>query len=125
MTKLLIQHRAIEAQLKSLSSELEAIEGNPAYQKELAFSNALESLMKEYGKGMRDIILILDPDAREADTARPARGPAPGTPRKVVKYLNPHTNEHLETASGNNKVLKQWKAQYPSDNIKEWIVGDE
>jgi hypothetical protein len=122
MTQLIIQHRAIESQLKSLKSELADIEKNPAYQKELAFFTKLESLMNEYGKNVRDIVLIIDPQAGGYEIVKPARGPAPGTPRKSVKYLNPHTNEHLETASGNNTILKQWKKQYPNENIKDWIV---
>ncbi|HBP4970075.1 TPA: histone-like nucleoid-structuring protein, MvaT/MvaU family [Pseudomonas aeruginosa] len=124
MSKLVIQHRAIEAQIKSLQTELAAIEQNPDYAKELAFVDALDGLMKDYGKSLRDVVVILDPDARLAEPARPARGPAPGTARPRLRYKNPHTGEVVETASGNNRVLKDWKNQYPGENIKDWIEGE-
>lgn len=124
MSKLVIQHRAIEAQIKSLQTELSAIEQNPAYAKELAFVEALDGLLKEYGKSLRDVVSILDPDASRTEPARPARGPAPGTARPRMRYKNPNTGEVVETASGNNRVLKDWRIQYPGVNLKDWIEGE-
>lgn len=80
--------------------------------------------MNEYGKSLSDAVKVLDPNAAGPQAARGARGPAPGTMRKKLRYRNPHTGEHIDTAGGNNRILKQWKLQYPNDNIKEWIVGE-
>ncbi len=124
MTQLVIQHREIEAQIKSLENELRAIEANPRYAQERAFLDALEGLLGEYGKSLSDVVKILDPQATEPQRARGARGPAPGTMRKKLRYKNPHTGEHIDTAGANNRTLKAWKLQYPNDNIKDWIVGE-
>lgn len=124
MVNLVAQHRSIEAQIKSLQKELEQIEQDPAYATERAFADALASLMDEYGKTPRDIILILDPDSAKTKTERPPRGPAPGSARKRLRYQNPHTGDVVETAGGNHKVLKEWRLKYPESNIKDWIVGE-
>ena len=124
MTRLVIQHRELTAQIKSLENELRAIEASPVYVKERAFLDELETLLREYGKTLRDVISTLDPDAGDARPARGARGPAPGTMRKRMRYKNPHTGEHIDTAGANNRILKAWKQKYPNDNIKDWIVGE-
>lgn len=124
MSKLVTQHRAIQAQIQSLKTELVAIEQSPAYARELAFADALEGLMNEYNKSLRDVVSILDPESSKTESTRAARGPAPGTARPRMRYKNPHTGEVVETASGNNTVLKNWKIQYPNENIKEWIEGE-
>lgn len=121
MTKLVIQHRDIEAQIKTLKLQLSALEEDPGYLKEKEFSDKLDSLLGAYGKSLRDIVLIFEPEsvAPEEPGTRKKRGP-----RKGVKYRNPHTNEILVTAGGNNRVLKEWKKQYPQKNVKDWIEGD-
>lgn len=121
MTKLVTQHRDIEAQIKSLRSQLSAIEADPRYLKDKEFADELDSLLGAYGKSLRDIIKIFEPQTLVLDEpeTRKKRGP-----RKGVTYRNPHTNEVLVTAGGNNKVLKAWKTQYPNENIKDWIEGD-
>lgn len=126
MSKLVTQHRAIEAQIKQLQTELAAIESHPEYENEKEFAVFLEDLMNEHGKTLSDIVEILEPGFFSvAKESKSTRGPVPGTPRKRLKYKNPHTGECVETAGGNNRVLKEWKKQYPSQNLKEWIVGDE
>lgn len=123
MTKLVIQHREIEAQIRSLQSQLSAIEKNPEYLRDLEFVEKLDSLLSAYGKGLSAIQRILDPqpDANDEVKEHASRG----KPRKPVTYKNPVSNEILVTASGNNKILKQWKIEYPDANIKDWIVGDQ
>ena len=122
MTKLVIQHREIEAQIASLQSQLSALEQMPEYERERAFVEKLDNLLKAYGKDLRSVVAILDPQAPLPLEGRPqgSRGP-----RKVQTYRNPHSNEILVTAGGNNRVLKEWKKQYPQENVKDWIEGDK
>lgn len=120
MTRSVIQHRAISAQIASLQSQLAALEETPEYVRDREFVDQLDNLLKNYGKDLRSIIAILDPQARPSQEARPqSRGP-----RKVQKYRNSHTNEILVTAGGNHRVLKEWKRQYPNENLRDWIEGD-
>ncbi|KGF62103.1 histone-like nucleoid-structuring protein, MvaT/MvaU family [Pseudomonas lutea] len=120
MTRSVIQHRAISAQIASLQSQLAALEETSEYVRDREFVDQLDNLLNTYGKDLRSVIAIFDPQAKPSQEGRSqgSRGP-----RKVQKYRNPHTNEILVTAGGNNRVLKEWKKQYPNENIKDWIEG--
>lgn len=123
MTRLVTQHREIEAQILSLQSQLTVIERDPLYAKEVEFEEKLVSLLDEYGKDLRDVTQILDP---EAESPQPRlRGPRPGTLRPTLIYKNPNTGEVIESGSGNNRILKKWKAEYPSVDLKEWVIGEK
>lgn len=123
MNKLIAQHRRISAQIKSLQTELEAIERDPEYAKEREFVEQLDKLMQQHGKSSKDIVSMLDPfidpSARVSE-----RGAKPGTPRKRVTYKNPHTGEEVKSASGNNRILKEWKKKYPNEDLRNWVVKE-
>jgi hypothetical protein len=122
MTRLVIQHRKIEAQIKTLQSQLAAIETDPEYLRDLEFAAKLDNLMEQYGKGLTTILSIFD----QAFTTpnEPKVHGSRGKPRKPVRYRNPHTNEVVATASGNSKVLRKWKSEYPAERIKDWMIED-
>lgn len=119
MSSLVAQYRQIEAQIKTLKSELQMIEARPEFAEDLAFLQSLDALMNDYGKSAGEVLRILNPSGVDSQ-----RGPgARRGMRKQTTYKNPHTGETVTTAGGNHKVLKEWKKQYPETNIKEWIVG--
>lgn len=124
MTKLVIQHNEIVSQIEALRAELEAIESSPEYKRDRDFADQLQALMMDYGKGLKEIIAIFDPDAVAPATPAPRAGRGSRGPRRQMTYKNPHTGELVVTAGGNNRVLKQWKTQYPDENIRSWILGD-
>jgi hypothetical protein len=37
-------------------------------------------------------------------------------------YKNPHTGEVVETKGGNQKTLKEWKAEHGSDTVESWLT---
>jgi hypothetical protein len=41
--------------------------------------------------------------------------------RSVKVYKNPHSGEVVETKGGNHKVLKEWKAEYASEQVESWL----
>lgn len=123
MTKLVIQHRELEAQVESLLTQLADLENNPEYQKEVEFVRKLDSLLSEYGKDFEDVRRIFDPQPTESKGSKEHANR--GKPRKPVTYRNPYSNEIVVSAGGNNKILKQWKNEYPDVNIKDWIEGDQ
>lgn len=41
--------------------------------------------------------------------------------RKTKRYVNPHTNETLDTKGGNNLTLKSWRAEY-GDEVDTWYT---
>ncbi|MEE4300350.1 MAG: histone-like nucleoid-structuring protein, MvaT/MvaU family [Pseudomonadales bacterium] len=112
----LVELKTKQAALAELQKEVEALEKSKEIQKELAFKEDLEKLLKKYGKTMNDIV--------RAAGGRSAR--AAGTGRKRAKrklkiYLNPHTKEKVETRGGNHRILKAWKAEYGADKVESWL----
>lgn len=130
MSQVIVEFRSIQDQIKELELRLNAIKANPDYGREAEFEAKLRNLVAIYGKSLRDIVLMLDPDAeryslefQRVDKVHKARGSYRG-PRAVQTYKNPHTGEVVETAGGNHKTLKQWRHAYPHTEIKDWIVKE-
>ncbi len=112
----LAEFRAAEKALQEQLKQLESLK------KEIEFEEKLQGLMKTYGKSLRDIIAILDPNPAKSGLLQAA---APKTRRaRVVKvYQNPHTGELIETKGGNHRGLKAWKEQYGAATVDSWLRG--
>ncbi len=116
---LINEYRATEEAIKELQGRLKNLENNDRLKKELEFSEKLRELMGQYGKSLRDIIAILDPEsARKPRLAITSAGGKRN--RKVKRYTNPHSNEVIETKGGNHKTLKEWKAKWGADTVESW-----
>lgn len=121
---LINEYRATEQAIKELSARLSSLKGDEALQKELEFEGKVRELMGQYGKSLRDIMAILDPEfgkrapnfkqTGNTQTVKSRRQ------RKVKQYKNPHTDEVIETKGGNHKTLKEWKAQWGADEVESW-----
>lgn len=119
----LAEFRALEQQLAAQLAELESLKNDDGLKREIEFEEKLKNLLAEYDCNLRNVIEILDPQARSrrAESAKPAR--AIRKPRAVKKYKNPHTGEVVETKGGNHKTLKGWKVEYGSDAVESWLEG--
>jgi len=42
-------------------------------------------------------------------------------PRELKVYINPNTNERVETKGGNHSVLKAWKAEHGGETVESWL----
>lgn len=119
------EYRALERQIAEQLQALEALKGSEALQKELEFEDKLRKLLGEYGMSLRNVISILDPKASAAAGAAVAgkvdgrRGPR--APRAVKRYVNPHTNEVVETKGGNHATLKAWKTEHGAEAVGSWL----
>ncbi|MBD8493355.1 DNA binding protein [Pseudomonas syringae] len=116
----LAEFRAAEKALQEQLAQLESLKKDTGLQKEIEFEQQLKDLMGSYGKGLRDIIAILDPGSATSLVAAPA-GPKRRRARVVKVYENPHTGELIETKGGNHRGLKAWKEQYGVDTVDAWI----
>jgi hypothetical protein len=58
----LAEFRAAEKALQEQLKQLESLKNDAGLKKEIEFEEKLQGLMKTYGKGLRDIIAILDPN---------------------------------------------------------------
>lgn len=117
----LAEFRQLEQKLAAQLAELEALKGSSEFQKEIEFETKLRDLLAKYGFSLRDIINILDPQANRRSSA-PAVEKSPRRARQVKQYKNPHNGEIIETKGGNHKLLKEWKAQYGSDEVESWLA---
>ncbi|MFY0993235.1 MULTISPECIES: histone-like nucleoid-structuring protein, MvaT/MvaU family [Pseudomonas] len=117
----LAEFRKLEQTLAAQLAELEAMKGSSELQKEIEFETKLRNLLAEYDSSLRDVINILDPQAsqRQAPNAVEKK---PRRERKVKQYKNPHNGEIIETKGGNHRLLKEWKAEYGSDEVETWVA---
>ena len=58
----LAEFRAAEKALQEQLAQLESLKNDAGLKKEIEFEEKLQGLMKTYGKSLRDIISILDPN---------------------------------------------------------------
>lgn len=114
---LINEYRATEEAIKELQSRLQQLENDDKLKLELEFEGKLRDLMGKYGKSLRDVISILDPESKK--TSRVATTTTKRA-RKVKRYKNPHTSEVIETKGGNHKTLKEWKAKWGADAVESW-----
>ncbi|MFQ6590070.1 MULTISPECIES: histone-like nucleoid-structuring protein, MvaT/MvaU family [Pseudomonas] len=118
----LAEFRAAEKALQEQLAQLESLKNDAGLKKEIEFEEKLQGLMKTYGKGLRDIIAILDPNFGKG-TATIAAAPKQRRARVVKVYHNPHTGELIETKGGNHRGLKAWKEQYGAATVDSWLRG--
>ncbi|MBT9236638.1 histone-like nucleoid-structuring protein, MvaT/MvaU family [Pseudomonas inefficax] len=118
----LAEFRQLEQQLAAQLAELESLKGSSELQKEIEFETKLRDLLSKYGYSLRDIINILDPQASRRAASPAVAEKAPRRARQVKQYKNPHNGEIIETKGGNHKLLKEWKAEYGSDVVEDWLA---
>jgi hypothetical protein len=118
---LITEYRSLEENIKELQERLKNLSQDDKLKKELEFEGKLRSLMGEYQKSLRDIIALLDPDAKVGKAPRAAK-PVSKRARKVKQYKNPNTGEVIETKGGNHKTLKEWKAKWGADTVEGWAT---
>lgn len=118
----LAEFRAAEKALQEQLAYLESMKNDAGLKREIKFEEDLKKLMQEYGKSLRDVVAILDPESHRAAGKSSVRGAATQRKARAIKvYKNPNTNEVVETKGGNHKVLKAWKAEYGNDLVESWL----
>jgi hypothetical protein len=120
---LINEYRATEEAIKELQERLKNLSQDDKLQKELEFEGKLRALMGEYQKSLRDLIALLDPEAKFSKaTARNTKPAVSKRARRVKQYKNPNTGEVIETKGGNHKTLKEWKAKWGGDVVEGWVT---
>lgn len=119
---LINEYRATEEAIKELQERLKNLSQDDKLKKELEFEGKLRTLMGEYQKSLRDIIALLDPEAKSAKGVRASKPAVTKRARKVKQYKNPHSGEVIETKGGNHKTLKEWKAKWGADVVEGWAT---
>lgn len=120
---LIAEYRQTELAIEELKQRLAAMDSDESLKKEKAFDEKLRALMGEYGKSLRDIIQLLDPERLKSDKkAGTTKGKRS---RKVQVFKNAETGEVIRTKGGNHLGLKEWKAKYGADVVASWRQPDE
>jgi hypothetical protein len=122
--QLIAKKAQMEAALIELKKEIEHLEKSESYKNEQSFIRDVEKLLSKSGKTKAEQIAFLRGAKTTKITAKKAVSKKTRKRRKLKIYKNPLTNETIETRGGNHKVLKAWKAQYPSQNIEEWFIEE-
>ncbi|HBO0101828.1 TPA: histone-like nucleoid-structuring protein, MvaT/MvaU family [Pseudomonas aeruginosa] len=116
---LINEYRITEQAIKDLQARLTNLQQDGRMKAELEFDTKLRALMSEYNKSLRDVINLLDPQAQNRSSkTQPTSG---RRERQLKRYLNPNTNEVVETKGGNHKILKEWKTQFGADVVESWL----
>lgn len=114
----LAEFKRLEAQLAEQLRQLDALKNDGELKKEIEFEEKLRALLGEYGYSLRDVKAILDPHAKPEAKVD---GRSQRRERQLKVYVNPNTNERVETKGGNHKVLKEWKAEYGAEIVESWL----
>ncbi|AQZ95151.1 histone-like nucleoid-structuring protein MvaT [Halopseudomonas phragmitis] len=115
------EYRQIEETIRELSERLKSLSNDDKLKKEIEFEEKLKGLMSQYGKSLKDVVALLDPDNKLTPAAKAGKATAGAKrARKVKQYKNPNTGEVVETKGGNHKTLKAWKEQYGADTVESW-----
>lgn len=119
---LINEYRSIEESIRELEARREALKGDPKLQEELEFETKLRDLLATFGKSLRDVKAILDPQGSGTKAPKAVTGKqGHRSPRQVKVFKNPHTGEVVETKGGNHKTLKGWKAEHGNDAVQSWL----
>lgn len=116
----LAEYRRLEQQLAAQLAELDTLKNDDSLKKEIEFEEKLQSLLGEYGMGLKDIMGIFG-EAPVRTKASAPTSPGKRRERTLKRYKNPHNGETIETKGGNHKVLKAWKDQYGKDEVESWV----
>lgn len=117
------KYRDLERQIIEQQMVLEALKNDKSFQAEAEFESKLHTLMDEYGVNLHQIVALLEPDDARA-TGKNVDGRKVQRAARVLKrYLNPHTNQIVETKGGNHKTLKAWKMEHGSDQVDSWLLA--
>lgn len=116
----LAEFRKLEQQLALQIAELESMKSDSGLKKEMEFESKLRALLAEYGFSLKNVINLLDPQARSVPATESKAGSR--KPRQVKVYKNPHSGEIVETKGGNHKILKEWKSEHGSATVESWLT---
>ena len=114
----------MEAALVKLKKEIENLEKSESFKNEQSLIRGVEKLLTKYGKTKAELIAFLSDRAVTKSSQKRAIRKNTRKQRKLKIYKNPLDNEVIETRGGNHKILKAWRAKYPTQNIEAWLIEE-
>lgn len=117
------QYRELERLIAEQQHVLETLKNDKSFQAESEFEDKLRSLMSEYDVGLPQIVALLGPHVSAGTAQKVAGRKGQRAPRALKRYLNPHTNEVVETKGSNHKTLKAWRQEHGSAQVQSWVMA--
>ncbi|HKM15435.1 MAG TPA: histone-like nucleoid-structuring protein, MvaT/MvaU family [Marinospirillum sp.] len=119
---ILASYREKEEMLRKLTEEMSRMEENPELKKELSFKEEVQVLLDKHQRSVNDLATIFGLNQSAVAAVKSGRGNR--RTRKLKVYVNPNTQETIETRGGNHKELKEWKAEFGSDVVEGWVTEE-
>lgn len=111
-----------ESALKELQARLEKMRNDPRYLRDIEFVEKLRALMTEYDRNEQAVLNALYPEGNwPTPRSKGTTADVVRRNRKLKIYVNPHTQERVETKGGNHKTLKEWKAKWGAEAVESWV----
>lgn len=109
-------YREKERMLRRIQEELSALEEKEELKEELAFKNAVEDVLQQFGKTEADLVALFKAEepAEAATKTRRKRTP--------TRYKNPETGDVIEVRGGRQKNYQDWIKQYGKERVKSWKI---
>ncbi|SFC04852.1 hypothetical protein SAMN05660443_1314 [Marinospirillum celere] len=117
---ILASYREKEELMRKLQDELRKMEENTQLKKELTFKQEIEAVLDKHQRSVKDLAEIFGLGQEAAKTS----GRGNRRTRKLKVYVHPKTGERIETRGGNQKQLKEWKAEHGSETVEGWVVEE-
>ncbi|EAZ97232.1 histone-like nucleoid-structuring protein, MvaT/MvaU family [Marinobacter sp. ELB17] len=110
--------------MEQLIDELSKLEDDESLKKDLVFERKIKELLADEDKSAKDamdVLLIIDPTLAPVSHQTGSQDATPsGTRRALKKYTNPHTGEVVKTRGGNQKTLREWRAEFGAEAVHSW-----
>ena len=100
------EFRSLQQTIRELTERMNSLSNDKKLKQEIEFEEKLRTLMAEYNKSLKDVVVILDPDSKLA-SGKTSKAGGTKRARKDKQYKNPHTGEVIETKGGNHKQRRQ------------------
>lgn len=120
MSTLILELRNVEAEIKSLLEKKERLEADPRLAKDIELRDLVSAALQEYDRSPQYLLELFGVVASKAS----AKGTGEVKTRReriVKRYVNPHTQEVIETKGGNHKGLNMWKEAHGKAEVETWV----
>lgn len=115
------QHEKLKQEQERLSKQLEKLENDANFRKDVTCRNKIEEILKSYEKSVDDLWELF-PGALPVKTnteATPPKKPA-RKKRQLIRYTHPETSEQVDAKGLNNKKLQEWIQEHGVEAVKRW-----
>lgn len=121
MTDPIYQYEKLRKEQDRIEKELEALQEDKAFQKDMACKEKIKTLLEDHGKTLQDLLRLFPEVAPTPNKEKPASTRnSPGTKRPMKRYKHPETGEVVESRGLNKKELQVWIKEHGLETVKSW-----